>query len=218
LEDHAFVTAGLLDLFESTGDARWFAEACALAELTEQQFADARLGGWFTTGQAHERLIARERAVHDGAEPAGSSVALLNVARLASLTVDPRWREVAGRALAWLWPRLAAQPLAFSEALLAVDFLAGPVREIVLARPTGGARELERTLAERFCPRKVLVVGEPGSAAWTALAERIPLLGDKVLRDGQATAYVCSGQTCLEPIHEPEILAKQLADTQAPSR
>jgi uncharacterized protein len=218
LEDHAFVTAGLLDLCESTGDPRWFTEAYGLAELTERQFADDRLGGWFTTGQAHERLIARERPLFDGAEPAGSSVALMNAARLAVFTGEPRWREVAGRALALLWPRLEAQPMSLTEALLAVDFLAGPVHEIVLACPSGGgARELQRTLGERFCPRKVLVVGEPGSAAWTKLGERIPLIRDKGVRDQRATAYVCAGQTCLEPTGDPEVLARQLVESQTVS-
>jgi uncharacterized protein YyaL (SSP411 family) len=212
LEDHAFVAAGLLDLFESTGDDRWFAEAHGLAELTERQFADPELGGWFTTSHAHQRLIARERPLFDGAEPAGSSVAMMNAARLASFTGESRWREVAERALTLLWPRMEAQPLSLSDALLAVDFLAGPVHQIVLACPDG-TNELRRTVSNLFCPRKVLVVCDPCSAAWTKLSERIPLLRDKPLHDHRATAYVCAGQTCREPTTDPEALVKQLRDS-----
>jgi hypothetical protein len=209
------VTAGLLDLFESTGDARWFTAACALAESTEQEFGDPERGGWFTASGKHERLITRERPAFDGAEPAGSSVALMNAARLAVFTGQQHWREVVERGLSLLWPRIEEQPLSMTEALLAVDFQAGPVREVVLALPSGedgGAGELRRKLAEGFCPRTVAVIGEPGSTNWTKLSECIPLLRDKLARAGHATAYLCSGQSCREPTSDPEVLARQLRD------
>ena len=49
-------------------------------------------GGWFMTAADHERLLAREKPAYDGAEPSGTSVALLNALRLATFTGDDRWR------------------------------------------------------------------------------------------------------------------------------
>ena len=73
--------AGLIDLFEATFEPRWLREAIALADDTERLFADPA-GGWFMTADDHERLIAREKPAYDGAEPSGTSVALLNALRL----------------------------------------------------------------------------------------------------------------------------------------
>ena len=211
LDDHAFVTAGLLDLFESTGEPRWFDEACTLAEATERHFADSEGGGWFLTGPEHERLLAREKPAHDGAEPAGSSVALMNAARLAVLTDSERWRKVVVRALAWLWPRLAADPLSLAEALLAVDFWAGPVREVVVAGVEGApANGFASVLRDTFCPRKVVIAGAPGSDAWRQLLEHIPLLRDKTTRAGRPVAYVCTAGSCRTPTHEAEAFRRQL--------
>ena len=215
LDDHAFVTAGLLDLFESTGDAQWFFAASELAEKAEHIFADPETGGWFTTGLCHERLFGRERPAFDGAEPAGGSVALMNAARLAALTDSETWRNVVERALAVYWPTLQEHPLGLAETLLAVDFLAGPVREIALVRGGGEpprADALSRVLRTTYCPRKVLVAGDAETPAWKALAERIPLLRDKTARDGRATAYVCTAGTCHAPTHDPETLRTLLCE------
>ena len=64
----------------------------ALWDELERLFGDRERGGWFTTADDHERLIAREKPTHDGAEPSGASVALLNALRLAAFTADARWR------------------------------------------------------------------------------------------------------------------------------
>ena len=211
LDDYAFAAAGLLDLFESTGEPRWFDEAYGLIEETESLFADPAQGGWFMTSQAHERLLARERPLFDGAEPAGSSIALMNVARLAAFTDDGRWRGACERGLAFYLPLMRQRPMAMTEALLVVDFLAGPVREIVIALPgqNDGAK-LRRILGETFCPRTAQITSVQSSNHWSKLESRIPWLAHKVPQAGKATAYVCSSGRCQLPTTEPEVFLQQL--------
>jgi uncharacterized protein YyaL (SSP411 family) len=214
LDDHAFVAAGLLDLFESTGEPRWFASAVDLCEHIESRFGDPKEGGWFMTTSRHDGSETRQRYSHDGAEPSGSSVALMNAARLAHFTDDSKWHMVVDRALAYDRPKLNAQPLAMTEALLAVDFIAGPTHEIVLAFPPGDdadGRRLRQVVAKAFCPRKILVTGLPASPAWQDLASRIPLIGDKAACDGRATAYVCHDRSCERPTSDPAQLMQQIA-------
>jgi len=211
LDDYAFSAAGLLDLFESTGEPRWFDEACRLISDTESLFADPERGGWFMTSRQHERLLARERPSFDGAEPAGSSVALMNLARLAVFKDDGRWRRAVDRALVFYLPRLREQPLAMTEALLAVDFLLGPVREIVLALSSHSATPnsaLHKRLADTFCPRKALVTCDPSTSS--GLAERIPWLKGKTAQNELATAYVCTLGQCGLPTHDPDVFLQEI--------
>jgi hypothetical protein len=108
---------------------------------------------------------------------------------------------------------LAANPMAMAEALLAVDFLAGPLREIIIARSAndpGSLQPFQQGLRDAFCPRKVLFVGEPGSPEWQRLAESIPLLRDKVARDGRVTAYVCTRGRCELPTADPQQFLSQI--------
>src|SRR5512142_605187 len=129
LDDHAFVAQGLLDLFEATFEPRWLEAALALSERTEALFGDPAGGGWFTTATDHERLLAREKPTHDGAEPSGASVAALNALRLHAFTTDDRWRERAERALRHHARTLEEQPLALAELLLALDYATDDARE-----------------------------------------------------------------------------------------
>jgi len=205
LEDHAFLAAGLVDLFEATGEARWLREARALHEELEARFADRENGGYFRTPSDGEELLAREKPGYDGAEPTGNSAAALTLLRLEAITGEARWREAAERVLRCFGALLAGAPGALGEMLLAVDFALAEVKEIVLVRPRGSddARLLD-LLRARFLPHSVLVRAEEG-AAEPALARDRPALR------GLPTAYVCLRGACQLPVTEPDELRKLLA-------
>src|SRR4029453_13340125 len=87
LDDYAFLVAGLLDLYEATGEARWLREAIALAAGLAPPH-EAGAGCFFMTAADPEGLLAREKPAGDGAEPSGNSVHALNLLRLHELTTD----------------------------------------------------------------------------------------------------------------------------------
>jgi uncharacterized protein YyaL (SSP411 family) len=213
LEDYAFVAAGLLDLYEATFDRRWLATARELADDTERLFADAA-GGWFMTADDHERLIAREKPAYDGAEPSGTSVALLNALRLATFTSDDRWRQIAERAFASVAGTLAQNPVALTEALVAFDYARDEPREIAIVWPAGGADAadaLREVVRRSFVPNRALVCG--AEAEVRALGELAPFAADKPALDGRPTAYVCAQGRCELPLHDADKLAALLART-----
>ncbi|MFC1610722.1 thioredoxin domain-containing protein, partial [Myxococcota bacterium] len=100
LDDHAFMIQGLLDLYEATGTPRWFQAALGLQRELDTQFADREHGSYFFTSDGHESLLARERPDYDGAEPAGTSVAALNLLRLEQFTDNHAFRVSAERLFA----------------------------------------------------------------------------------------------------------------------
>jgi uncharacterized protein YyaL (SSP411 family) len=210
LHDHAFLVQALLDLHEATFDPRWLEEALALADETERRFADPR-GGWFVTADDAEKLIAREKPTHDGAEPSGASVALLNAVRLQAFTSDDRWRGVAEAALRWYAPVLAEQPVALSEMLLALDAFTDAPREVVLVWPEAAPApdELLAVLRRTFLPNRALT-GAAEGAALERLARTAPVAEGRVAVGGQPTAYVCERGACRLPVISPDKLAEQL--------
>ncbi|HXX92206.1 MAG TPA: thioredoxin domain-containing protein, partial [Planctomycetota bacterium] len=74
LEDHAYLAAALLDLYEATFDGAYFAEAEKLAQRAIDLFWDERAGGFFTTAAGHASLLARMREEYEGPHPTGNSV------------------------------------------------------------------------------------------------------------------------------------------------
>jgi hypothetical protein len=215
LEDYAFLASGLLDLYEATGTPRWLREALALDAVLESQFEDKQGGGCFATSHDHERLLARAKPVHDGAEPSGNSIQAMNLLRLHELTGDDRYRARAERALAAFSSSLTRAPEAFSELLLAVDFWTDIPKEIVIVTPSSRAQAepLLARLRRAFVPNRALVVAAQGPDL-EAQARLVPLLEGKLARGGQATAYVCERRVCDRPTTDPELFAAQLARTE----
>jgi uncharacterized protein YyaL (SSP411 family) len=211
LDDHAFVAAGLLDLYEASFDLRWLDEALRLGRETERRFADPA-GGWFMSGAAHEALIARERPAYDGAEPSGTSVALMNAARFAVYTDDEEWRQIAERGFRAHAATLNERPTAMTEALLALDFFLDEPREIVVVWPDGAPAAavdpLLATLRHAFLPARVVACGSEAHVA--AIGKTVGFARDKVAQAGRPTAYVCRRGRCDLPVTDPRAFEAQL--------
>ena len=204
LEDHAFLAAGLIDVYEVSGNARWLEAARGLHDALEQRFADP-LGGFFRTPSQHEALLAREKPSYDGAEPTGNSVAALTLLRLAEITSDSRYRAQAEALLKSFGSLLAGAPAALGEMLLAADFLLSDPRAVVLVSPGSGTdAPLLDVVRPRFAPAQVLIRHQDGASPATALAR------DRPPRDGAATAYVCVHGACQLPVTDASALLELL--------
>jgi hypothetical protein len=211
LDDYAFVIAGLLDLYETTGAPRWLGEALALDATLEKHYEDGRHGGYFMTSGDHESLLAREKPAYDGAEPSGNSVHALNLLRLHELTTDDRYRQRAERTLEAFGDRMTQAPAALSEMLLASDFRLDTPMEVVIVAHVS-RKEAEPLLAKlrsTFLPNRVLAVAAEGEDLG-AQSQLVPLLKGKMSRKGQATAYVCERGVCRLPTTDPDVFAQQL--------
>jgi hypothetical protein len=212
LEDQAFLVQGLLHLHEARFDVRWLREAVSLAEQTEALFADEEAGGWLRSAKDQETLLAREKPSHDGAEPSGASVAILNALRLEAFTSDDRWRRIAERALRSVAPTLSEQPTAMHEMLLAVDFFAESPRQVVLAWPQGEdvPEPFLEVLRRTFVPNGIVTGAAEGDAI-EALARVAPVAREKRALGGAPAAFLCDRGQCQRPAASAAELLSQLA-------
>ena len=110
LEDHAFLLEALLTLYESTFEVRWFDAARETADAMIERFADPERGGFFTTSNDHEQLIARRKDIDDHPIPSGNSSAAYGLLRLAALTGERSLRRARRVGLPPLRPRRRQPP------------------------------------------------------------------------------------------------------------
>ena len=204
LEDYAYLSAGLLDLYEAGGDPSHLREAERLAERMREDFA-APDGGFFSTARDHESLIVRHREGHDGATPAANAVAAQALARLSyHLDREDLRVEAAGAVRAWA-RAIARQPRAFATSLSVVDLLLdGPV-ELALVGSAEAREPLRDAIGRRYLPNRIVALHDP------ATASLLPLLAGKALVDGQAALYVCRDFACQRPVTSPEAVAAAIA-------
>ncbi|ALC16232.1 thioredoxin domain-containing protein YyaL [Desulfuromonas soudanensis] len=208
LEDYAFVTWGLLELYQGGFDRRHLDGALELTGAMEELFADGQ-GGYYDTAADAEHALVRGRSLQDGALPSGVSVVALNLLRLGRLCGDLQLEARGERLLALALPKVERAPTAYAQSLIALDYALGPKSEVALT-PSGEGdppQELLAVLRSTFLPRTLLLVDRPGEEH-----NPLPLLLGKTPLEGRPTAYLCRERTCLPPVTRGEELREILKD------
>ncbi len=198
LEDYAFLTWGLLELYQAGFEVRHLEAALALDAAMLAHFEDRAAGGFFTSADDAEELLFRHKDVYDGALPSGNSVAAWNLLRLARLTGRTELEEHGRRTLA-AFGSAARMPSAHTLYLLALDFALGPSFEVVVAGDAAATdtRALLAAFQTRFLPQLVLVHRPEGEEP--EIARLAPFTREQVSRAGKALAYVCRNYACRAP-------------------
>ncbi len=205
LEDYANFADGLIELFQVSGEIKYLKEAKRLADLMITEFWDADGSGFFFTGNNHEELLVRSKDFYDNATPSGNSAAADVLLKLAKLTGDEKYERFAVTVLRIVATQIKRYPQAFGRVLSALEFYLNPTKEIVILGEKGN--KLEREVWSEYLPDKVLVLAEDLQEN-TVL---IPLLQNRKMIDGKATAYVCENFACQKPVTTVEDLRAQVS-------
>jgi uncharacterized protein YyaL (SSP411 family) len=203
LDDYAFVIAALLDLYEADFNPAHLQHAITLTAKMRELFEDTSEGAFFTTAAGDASLVLRMKDDYDGAEPSGNSIALLNLVRLAHITDRSEYRDAAQRTLRALSPKMASQPVAVPQMLVALEYSQAIKREVVIVGDPN--RELTRAFLRKlrttFFPHTIVLLVDSETTR-DALAKYFPAVRDMREVGNQATAYVCQDYTCQLPTNE----------------
>jgi uncharacterized protein len=218
-EDCAFLIQAWLDLYEATFDEAWIQSAQGLQRAFDAQFWDPAKGGYFNSAAGAADVVVRLKEDYDGAEPAATSTAALNLFRLSSLTMNDAAREQGRRAIAAFRGRWEEAPQAMPQLLCAFESALEPPRHIVLTGDPSsqGFAALVSVCHEKAGPRRTLIAldGTKSSRAWFAgLAPWVESMGAK---KGAPVAYVCEEFVCRAPARTPDELRKVLGHQGAPA-
>ncbi len=208
LEDYALLIEGLIELYQTTFDLRWFTTA---KELTLQMIAlfwDDE-SGFYDTAHDHESLITRPQEVMDNAVPSGTSAAVGALARLSILADHPEGWRLAERVLERLGSAVAQYPTGFGYLGAHLAFMISGPHEIALVGPaeSDAMQALLAVVRQPYRPHQVVAHRAPGDEAAPAA---IPLLAGREMVDGRPTAYVCRSYACQLPVTTPDALRDQL--------
>lgn len=203
LEDYANLADGLLELFQVSGDFRYFAEAKRLANLMMTEFWDEENGGFFFTSRNHEELLIRNKDFFDNAHPSGNSVAADVLLKLAKLTGDERLERFAVTVLRLVASQMRRYPMGFGRALSVLEFYFSQVKEIVVL---GDPEKFKREIWRDYLPNKIVVL-----AKFEEDAANLPLSQDKTLFDNKPTVFICENFVCQKPVTKVEELQEQLS-------
>jgi uncharacterized protein YyaL (SSP411 family) len=193
LDDYAFFVWGLLEIYEACFEEAYLQAAKELTKTMTERFWDDKNGGFYFTAKDAESPMPRRKEVYDGALPSGNSVALLNLQRLALLTGDSAYEDMASRVMKVFSDDVKRAPAAHTFMLVGVGFAVGPAYNVILVgdRQEEGVQRMLGALKEVYMPNMVVSLRSPDKAG----------LGYEKI-EGKATAYVCRGQMCMPPTNE----------------
>jgi len=198
LDDYAFLSQALLDLFEAKPEAWLLQLAIDLARRGFERFEDERANGFFSTEAGVSDVLLRMKDDYDGAEPSGNSVATDLLLRLAHITGQTDFATQAARSLRAFAPKMKAQPTIAPQMLVALGrWLTDSEQVIIRCRELDEAsHRLEREYTRKFSPTAVVLsIGDQCAAE---LRDVAPFLAG-LERRGNFTIYECRNFTCQLP-------------------
>ena len=211
LDDYAFFIWGLLECYGASFNPAYLDRALAMQQQQDAHFRDDAKGGYFFTPDDGERLIARQKEGYDVSITSGNAVSMMNLIRLRRLTGDHVWEnraEALGAAFAGAITRM---PSGFTMFMAALIWLYHDSLEIVVVgKPASpDTQKMLDIIRHIYLPYKTVIL-RPQAVTSPAITDLAPFTRDMTMKDGKATAYVCSGRTCLAPTNDLTVLTELL--------
>ena len=209
LADYAALILGLLELYQTDFNNRWFVAAVELADEMLEKFSDPAGGFFDTTAEAAEKsnLPIRPKELQDNAIPSGNALAAEALLKLDAFTGNAEYRKRAENTLGLVSEFTTRYPTAFAQWLSAADFAVGNAHQAAVVGDLG-RDETQAFLAEiRSSYRPNTIV----AASPYPIPEDAPaLLEGRTLKNNLPTAYLCEGFACKLPVNSVAELRAQL--------
>lgn len=195
LDDYAFLSFGLIELYEATFNEKYLKIASELAKTMIEKFWDESRGGFFQTTEVAD--MPRIKQLYDGAIPSGNSVALWVLLWLSRLINQPKYDQMAEQMTKIFADEVQSTPEAFTFFLSAM-YMIGQSSSVTIVgdQKDQGVNQMLDALGQRYLPNTIVQLKQPDLAY--------------ALFEGKAAAYVCKGKICMPPVNSVESMLKLL--------
>ncbi|MGH7029514.1 MAG: thioredoxin domain-containing protein, partial [Stellaceae bacterium] len=197
-----------LALYEASGSDELLAQACRWVVILDRHYSDSAGGGYFFSADDTEALIARAKTAADSAVPAGNGILVGVLIRLAILTGDDAYRHRAEAIVEAFSGEISRNFFPLATLLNNAELLAEPVQIVIVGEPGEAAfAALRHAVYSVSLPNRVVFSLPAGQE----LPADHPAYGKRPIAGG-AAAYVCIGPVCSLPLTDPEILVAKLSE------
>ncbi|MGL5434792.1 MAG: thioredoxin domain-containing protein [Lachnospiraceae bacterium] len=209
LDDYAFYSWGLLELYQCQYDLTCLEDAIVLTDIMHTYFYDMKAGGYFLNASYNDALISRPKELYDGALPSGNSIAALILVQLSHVTGDQNQEASAYQQLSFLAGRIKDYPAGYTAALTAMlPVLYESVQIVCTAEELPDWKELHHILvSEKLLNLTFLVKTRATEKGLSCLA---PFTKDYPIMKSKTAFYVCKNHSCLAPVYSLEELQRLL--------
>ncbi len=233
LDDYAFFTWALLDLYQATFKSIYLKLAVWFGHKMIDKFWDKNgIGFFMTSNQNHQnqpQLIFRPKETYDGAVPAGNSVATMVLLRLSHILEEPELEHKALYTINGLLESIKEYPRGYGFMLCAIDYAHNSAQDIQVLAPKNDAKmkTMINHIRKEYFPGAQVIYPQDRKEAkaiinsdWGELFQRFRLIdaegiehissdvSTKMLQE--PALVVCQRRTCSAPITDIEQFEKVL--------
>ncbi len=196
LFDYTSIAVACLELYEATYNPDYIDKAAELMQTVEEKFKAPH--AYYETADDGEELIVRQVSGYDGVEPSGNSNAALALLKLSAYKLDPDLEKRAENIFVAFYVEMMEYGLNSPFMMQALHLYLSGKKEVAIVSPRdpASADEMLKFIHTGFFPNAVFAFAREDDPE----KQRVPLLADKKVINGKATAYVCQHGTCLAPV------------------
>ena len=202
LADYAFLTQGMIALFEATHRVNLLERAITLVAQTDERFGAGARGGWYDSEQG-ATPFGRSASIDDSVEPSGSAALLADRVALGALTLRDEMTRAVDVALRSRANDLRASGVDSAGWLDAALLRAGPCYEVVLAGDDAVAVNRLDAVRRGLAASWIASAAVPAAGPDEAFERLVVASHGKTAPGGSARAYVCLEGACKAPTSEP---------------
>jgi len=206
--DYTTLALACVELYEATYNPDYLDKAEELMKTVEDKFAGK--GACYETASDAEQLIVRQVSGYDGVEPSGNASGAMALLKLAALTQNVEYERRAEKIFLAFYEEITEFGINSSFLMQALHLYLGGCKQVAVTGVPNDAstEEMWRFMRRRFHPNAVFAFTFEGEAD----AKRVPLLADKKIIEGKATAHICQHGSCLPPVTRTEEIKNHIDD------
>jgi len=199
LDDYAYLQWAFIELYQSTFEPEYLADAVAINDEINRLFLDTEKGGFFFYGDDAEKLIARPKDAYDGAMPSGNSVMAMNLLKLSRITGNSGFSDSYENQISAFSYEVSMNPLGYVFMLASfLGYLQADQRIVIVSdEPESMYLPFIKAVNDHFRPFTEVILYRK---QYKQLTDVIPEIEMYDGQEGKTLAYVCENFTCNEPV------------------
>ena len=200
LDDYAFLTDTLIQLYQVTFDAKWIDWAMKITEYVMKHFQSSNSNLFQYTSNLDESLIAPKMEIMDSVLPSSNAVMAKNLFILGQFFYSDAYINQARKMLGEVEPVIHRNPIYFGHWIdLMVWFVFPPYEISIVGRK---AEEYKERFMHLYHPGIILAGGTHEG--------NIPILRNR-FKLGQTQIYICQGRVCKKPFKNVDEALKMIS-------
>ena len=196
LEDYAFLTEALLDVYGITFDTHYLTLAKQYADYTIENFFDESSNLFYFTSSKQEDILLRKKDLYDSATPSGNATMVRNLQRLGHIFDNAAYKSLSTLMLLSVEEMIERYPSSFSKWAGSALALVFPPYEIAVVGSDSFLKS--KAINALFLPNKIHLSSVEED-------NNFPILtGRNGTKEGKSLIYVCQNYSCKMPVQTIE--------------